>query len=162
MRSPIAEADDGAPLLLINRFGKGHAILLNVLSRDYQMWRTQGTEGPFREAVAGLLEEASAPKAAVRCEVKVRGKEKLQRLPASETHHYRLGDASYVGVMRSAKQRMDDLIFLADNRPKPVWIQLPEKAHVYGRPPGRVPRPRRPLRRRTLSRPNRVLRPATL
>ena len=126
-----AEADDGTPLLLINKFGKGHAILLNVLSRDYQMWRTQGTEGPFREAVAGLLEEASAPKAAVRCEVKVRGKEKLQRLPASETHRFRLGDASYVGVMRSAKQRMDDLIFLADNRPKPVWIQLPEKAHVY-------------------------------
>ena len=128
---PHALADDGTPLLLVNQFGKGHAVLLNVLSRDYQIWRTLGTETAFREAVADLLEEVTAPKATVRCEVKVRGDDTLHRLAGCETHRYRLGDATYVGLVRTAKMRPDDMLYLADNRPKPVWIQFSEPAHVY-------------------------------
>ena len=128
---PHALADDGTPLLLVNQFGKGHAILLNVLSRDYQIWRTLGTEGAFREAVADLLEDVGTPKSPVRCEVKVRGDDTLRRLPGCETHRYRLGDAAYIGLVRTAKMRPDDMVFMADNRPKPVWIQFSEPAHVY-------------------------------
>jgi len=128
---PHASDGDGTPILLINSFGKGYAVLLNVLSRDYQIWRTLGTESAFREAVAGLLEETGVPRAPIRCEVMVRGENDPRPLPACEIHRYRLGEATYVGFMRMAKMRPDDMLFMADNRPKPVWIQFPETAHVY-------------------------------
>ena len=124
-------ADDGTLLFLVNRSGAGTAILLNVLSRDYQIWRTAGTEAPFRESVAELLREAGAPTGPVRVEAKVLGEETHRRVGACEIHRFRLGDAEYVGLIRMAKTRPDDMIFLADNRPKPVWIQFPQAVHVY-------------------------------
>ncbi len=127
----IAQTADGTPLLLAHRFGKGHAILLNVLSRDYQIRRTSATEMPFRDAVAGVLAERVGLKPAIGCEVRAAGEEEPHRIQVTEFHRYELGGAAYMGALRHPKLRADDAIYMSDLRPKPAWITLDRKAHVY-------------------------------
>jgi Beta-galactosidase/Beta-galactosidase trimerisation domain len=128
----MAEAAGRAPVLLVNTFGAGHSIYLNVLARDYQIWRTRAVEMPFRDTVGALLAEHGGVTAAVACDVEVRGTTTpSHRILASETHRYTLDAAGYVAIMRHAKLRPDDSIYIADLRPKPVHITFDKKAHVY-------------------------------
>lgn len=126
-----AKTADGTPLLLVHRYGKGSAILLNVLVRDYQIWRTSGTEMSFRDTIAGLLADRAGLKPAIRCDVHTSGVKQPHRIQVTEFHRYELGGASYVGLLRHPKLRPDDAIYMADLRPKPAWITFDRKAHVY-------------------------------
>ncbi len=126
-----AKDADGTPLLMVNRFGQGCAVLLNVLARDYQIRRTMATEMPFRDAVAGLLADRGVMKPAIGCEVSAAGEDEPHRIQVTEFHRYQLDGADYVGVLRHPKLRADDAIYMADLRPKPAWITLHRKAHVY-------------------------------
>ncbi|MBN2308669.1 MAG: beta-galactosidase trimerization domain-containing protein, partial [Candidatus Hydrogenedentes bacterium] len=127
----LGRTEGGTPILIRHSYGKGHAILLNLLARDYQIWRTLANEMPFRDTVAGMLAEGPGIRPAVACDITSRGVKQPHRIQACEFHRYRLGGASYLGVLRVPKLRPDDLIYSADARPKPVWMTLPEKAHVY-------------------------------
>ena len=132
----LGRSESGTPILLFNAYGKGRALLLNFLARDYQIWRTQGTEMPFRDAVAGILEGETGLKPAVTCEVVCASEgKKAHRIQACELHRYEWGNpeftTTYIAFLRQPKLRPDDMVYMADNRPKPCWIQFPEKAHVY-------------------------------
>jgi hypothetical protein len=122
---------DGVPILLTHKYGRGCAILLNVLARDYQIWRTLATEMPFRDAVARIAREKAALEPPIKCDVSARGEDTPHRIQATEFHRYRLGAAEYVAALRCPKLRPDDAIYLADPRPKMVWLTFARKAHVY-------------------------------
>ena len=126
----MGQTEGGAPIFLVHEYGKGRAVCLNVLARDYQIWRTKATEMPFRDAVGRMLAEAGVTPA-VACEVTVRGEDATHRVQASEIHRYGLDGAYYVGMLRHAKMRPDDSVYLADLRPKPVHIAFDRTAHVY-------------------------------
>ncbi len=126
-----AKSRDGVPVLTWHTYGKGGALLLNVLSRDYQIWRTLAAEMPFRDAVAKILSDKAGLRPTIRCDVAARGEPAPHRIQATEFHRYRLGKAGYVGVLRNPKLRPDDAVYLADLRPKMVWMTFDRKAHVY-------------------------------
>jgi hypothetical protein len=114
---------------LIHRYGEGRAILLNMLMGDYQVWRTMGTEQPFRQAVERLLTGAGI-QPAVRAEVNVRGLG-LRPLPATEVHRFRRDGLEYVGLLRHAKLRVDERVYFADQRPQLATLHFGRAAHVY-------------------------------
>jgi len=125
------ETDGGTPIFLVHQYGRGRAILLNVLARDYQIWRTAGTEMPFRQAVGQLLTDAGIePYPEVKCVVGA-GEPSAHPLQVTEVHRYELGGARYVGLLGHHKLRPDDVIYMADLRPKPVSITFDGPWHVY-------------------------------
>ena len=128
---PRAFTENGVPLFFVNTFGEGWAVFLNMLCRDYQIWRTLGTEMPFRRAVGNLLAEVSGLAPEVDIQVEVRGPDESHRLQSSEIRRYTLGDGEYVGVLRHPKLRPDDSIWMADQRPKPGWMTFAREAHIY-------------------------------
>ena len=122
---------DDTPIFVVNRFGGGSAILLNLLARDYQIWRTAGTEMPFRQTLAALLAEAgidSYPQ--VKCMVNF-GKQKEHPIQVTEVHRYELDGGRYVGLLRHHKLRPDDNVHMADLRLKPVMVHFDRPWHVY-------------------------------
>lgn len=125
----LGRAGESVPVVLVHRYGEGRALLLNMLLGDYQIWRTMGTELPFRRMVEGLLAGAGL-KPAVRAEVKVRqwGRRSLQ---ATEVHRFRREGLEYAGLLRHAKLRVDETVYLADRRPKLATIHFGRAAHVY-------------------------------
>ena len=125
----LGQTADATPVFLVNSFGKGQAILFNIMIRDYQIWRTMSTELPFRQTVARLLSESGITPA-IRIDVTNRDKT-VSPLQASEIHRFRLGNTEYVGLLRHAKLRPDESVYMADQRPKAVWITFDRKAHVY-------------------------------
>ena len=126
----LGKAADGTPILMIHQYGQGHAILLNVLSRDYHAWRLAATEMPLRDAVARLLSEQTGLRPAIRCEVGFPDK-KTHHIQVTEFHRYELDGANYVGVLRHPVSRPFNSLHMADQRPKSVWIYFDRKAHVY-------------------------------
>ena len=126
----MGKAADGTPILMVHQYGQGHAILLNVLSRDYHAWRMAATEMPLRDAVARLLSEQTGLRPAIRCEVGTRGG-KTHHIQVTEFHRYELDGANYVGLLRHPVSRPFDSLHMADQRPKSVWINFDRKAHVY-------------------------------
>ncbi len=122
----------GAPLLFVHAFGEGQAVFLNFLCRDYQIWRTLGTEMPFRDAFGAVLTGCTGLQPVVDVQVTVRGKDKpSHRLQASEINRFSLGTGEYVGILRHPKLRPDDSIWMADQRPKPAWVTFAREAHIY-------------------------------
>ncbi|MBN1347743.1 MAG: beta-galactosidase trimerization domain-containing protein [Phycisphaerae bacterium] len=126
-----AKTESGTPILTVHECGKGHAVLLNLLSRDYQIWRTLATEMTFRDAVADVLAKTAQLTPEVRCDVECGREKKSHRIQATEIHRCELGGARYVGLLQLGKLRPDDVVYMADMRPKSVWITFDEKAHVY-------------------------------
>ena len=127
----MAHSAGGTPTILVNRVGNGTGILLNVLARDYQIWRTTATELPFREVLGRVLGQAGIkPYPGLKCSVN-EGSDSEHPLQATEVHRYALGRGRYVGLLRHAKLRPDGPVFMADLRPKPVWIRFEQTAHVY-------------------------------
>ncbi len=125
----LGKTSGNVPVFLLHQYGKGRAILLNVMARDYQIWRTLATELPFRKSLAKLLDE-SGIKPAIHTEVPyLRGKK--TPLQATEYYRYALDGASYVGLLRHGKFRADETVTMADQRPKPLWITFDRTAHVY-------------------------------
>ena len=121
----------GTPILTFNRYGSGSAIMLNFLARDYQIWRTAGTELAFRKALNGLLAEAdieSYPQ--VKCVMNFGDKESYP-VRVTEVHRYELDGGRYVGLLRHHKLRPDDNVHMADLRLKPVLIHFDQPWHVY-------------------------------
>ena len=121
----------GVPILTVHPYGKGRAVLLNVLARDYQIWRTRGTEMPFRDAVAALLATDAGLEPKTDCRIAARSEDGTHRIQVTERHRYQLGAATYVGLLRHARLRPDEEVEMADQRPKPGWIRFDRKAHVY-------------------------------
>lgn len=118
-----------APVLMIHEYGQGKAVLLNALARDYQIWRTLGTEMPFRRSVAGALRWAGlAPR--VECSVHA-GRHGKRPLQATERVRFVDGEAEYVGILREFALRPDERIVLSDLRPHPTTIDFGREAHVY-------------------------------
>ena len=122
---------DGTPILLSNRYGQGRAILLNVMIRDYQIWRTLSTEVPCRDAVAALLADEAGLEPAIGCEVAALYEDQTHRVQATEFHRYTLGGGEYVAFLRHPKLRPDSAVYMSDLRPKPAWITFGRTAHVY-------------------------------
>ena len=121
----------GVPILTVNRFGSGSAILLNFLARDYQIWRTAGTEMHFRKALGALLAEAGTdPYPQVKCVVNF-GEHKSYPIQVTAVHRYELDGGRYVGLLRHHKLRPDDNVHMADLRLKPVLIHFDRPWHVY-------------------------------
>ena len=122
---------DGTPIFTVNPYGGGSAILLNLLARDYQIWRTAGTEMPFRKTLGALLAEAGIePYPQVKCVVNF-GKQKEHPIQVTEVNRYELDGGHYVGLLRHHKLRPDDNVHMADIRLKPVMIQFDQAWHVY-------------------------------
>ncbi len=128
---PMGKTAKGTPILLVNKYGQGCAILLNALARDYQIARTLATEMPLRNTVARLLAARAGLQPAIRCDVSGGPGENPHRIQATESHQYDLGGARYVGLLRHPKLRPDDCVYMSDLRPKPVWVTFDRKAHVY-------------------------------
>lgn len=126
-----ARTADGTSVLLVHTYGRGCAILLNGLARDYQIRRTAATEMPFRDGVAALLADRAGLRPAIACDVAARDAKGLHRIQVTEFHRYRLDGVEYVGLLRHPKLRPDDAVYMADLRPKPAWITFDHKAHVY-------------------------------
>ena len=124
-------ATDGAPVLLTHEYGKGRAITLNVMIRDYQVWRTLATEMPFRDAIAGLLATQADIRPVIACDVSSRHDEKPHRIRVTDVYRYKLDGGEYVGLLRHVRLRPDEEVPMADLRPKPAWITFERKAHVY-------------------------------
>jgi len=125
----LGKTHRGAPIFLVHKFGEGRAILLNVMARDYQIWRSLATELPFRKSVTKLL-EAAGIRPSVRTQVPcLRGK--VTPLQATEWYRYELDGGHYVGLLRHGKLRPDETVYMADQRPKPLWITFDRAAHVY-------------------------------
>ncbi|UCH36285.1 MAG: beta-galactosidase trimerization domain-containing protein, partial [Armatimonadota bacterium] len=125
------ETESDTPIFLVHRYGKGTAIVLNVLARDYQIWRTAATEMPFRQAVGGLLADAGIePYPEVKCVVGAGGSAE-HPLQATEVHRYEIGGARYVGLLRHHKLRPDEVIYMADLRPKAVSVTFDRPWHIY-------------------------------
>ena len=105
--------------------------MLNCLSRDYQIWRTAGTEMAFRKKLNGLLAEAgieSYPQ--VQCVTNF-GEQGSYPVRVTEVHRYELEGGRYVGLLRHHKLRPDDNVHMADLRVKPVMIHFDPSWHVY-------------------------------
>jgi len=114
------KTENGTPIFAVHRYGQGSAVLLNVLARDHQIWRTAATEMPFRAAVGRLLADAGIE---LYPDVKlVVGTGGLFEHPiqVTEVHRYELDGAKYVGLLRHHKLR-----------PKPISIEFNHQAHVY-------------------------------
>ena len=125
----MGKTRSGVPIFLVHEFGRGQVILLNVMARDYQIWRARATELPFRKSVAKLLDEAGV-RPAVRTQVPyLRGK--VAPLQATACYRYELDGALYIGLLRHGKLRPDETVYMADQRPKPLWITFDRTAHVY-------------------------------
>ena len=125
------ETEGGTPILIAHEYGQGHAILLNVLARDYQIWRTAGTEMPFREAVGQLLADAGIdPYPFIKCMVST-GAASQHPIQVTGVYRYELDGANYVGLLRDHKLRPDEPTYMADLRAKPVTIKFDHQAHVY-------------------------------
>jgi len=121
----------GTPIFTFNRYGNGSAIMLNFLARDYQIWRTAGTELAFRKELNGLLAEAgieSYPQ--VKCVMNF-GEKGSYPVRVTEVHRYELEGGRYVGLLRHHKLRPDDNVHMADLRLKPVMIHFDQPWHVY-------------------------------
>ena len=121
----------GTPIFTFNRYGNGSAIMLNFLARDYQIWRTAGTELAFRKELNGLLAEAgieSYPQ--VKCVMNF-GEKGSYPVRVTEVHRYELEGGRYVGLLRHHKLRPDDNVHMADLRVKPVMIHFDQPWHVY-------------------------------
>jgi hypothetical protein len=128
---PHGKAADGTPILLLNTYGRGRALMLNALARDYQIQRALAVEVPLRDAVARLLAESAGLAPAIRCDVAAAGEKTPHRIQATEFHRYDLEGTEIVGLLRHPKLRPDDAVYMADLRPKPVWITFDRKSHVY-------------------------------
>jgi len=120
---------EGKPVLTLNAFGKGKAILLNALAGEYQIYRTASTELAFRNTVEEILAKVGI-KPKIRCTTKYRGVGELP-LQMTEIHRFDLDGATYVGLLRSAKLRRDHLVNAADLRPKRADTDFGRKTHVY-------------------------------
>ena len=127
----LAQTAEGAPILLVHKYGQGTTVLLNVMARDYQVARTYGSELNFRDSMTRFLAEQASLKPSVDCQVASRDEKQTHRIQATEFNSYRLDDAEYVGVLRHHKLRADDVARMADLRPKPCWITFDHKSHVY-------------------------------
>ena len=101
-----------------------------MLTRDYQIWRTAGTEMPFRDAVGQLLADAGIESYPVKCTVGTGGAFE-HPIQVTGVYRYELDGANYVGLLRDHKLRSDDAIYMADLRAKPITIRFDHKAHVY-------------------------------
>ena len=125
----LARGGDGAPLLMVHEYGRGKVILFNMLARDYQIWRTLADEFPFRQSVAGALSWAGMTP---RVEGWIHDARAGRRpLPATEKVRFVDGDAEYIGLLRDAQLRYDDIIHMSDLRPHPTVIDFGREAHVY-------------------------------
>jgi hypothetical protein len=125
------KSESSTPIFIVHKYGQGTAILLNALARDYQIWRTAATEMVFRDAFGQLLADAGVePFAEVKCTVN-KDSDIEHAIQVTEIHRYRWDGARYVGFLRHAKLRPDGVVFMADLRAKPVWIQFDSKWHVY-------------------------------
>jgi hypothetical protein len=127
----FAQTADGTPSLLVNQSGRGMTILLNLMARQYQITRTLGREMLFRDSLAGILANHASIKPPIDCQVASADEDETHRIQVTEFNRYRLDKAHYVGVLRHHKMRGDDAPQMADWRPKPCWISLDRKSHVY-------------------------------
>ncbi|MBI3921096.1 MAG: beta-galactosidase trimerization domain-containing protein, partial [Armatimonadetes bacterium] len=109
--------------VLVNRFGRGTAILLNLRLDQYGStgWglpaglRGRGEEGPVRSLVARLLiERGIAPPIALQ----------LSSGPQAgvEIKRYRVGELEYVGILSNS---------MVPRKDQAATINLPRKSHVY-------------------------------
>jgi len=126
----MGSTESGVPIFTVNKYGQGTAILLNVLARDYQIWRTTAIEMGFRNALGRLLADAGVEPYPIKCVVN-KGTDIEHGIQVTQIHRYELDGAQYVGLLRHAKLRPDDSVYMADLRPKPVTITFTRKGHVY-------------------------------
>ncbi|MCF7854030.1 MAG: beta-galactosidase [Candidatus Pacebacteria bacterium] len=125
----LARTGTQTPLMMIHEYGRGKAILLNTMARDYQLWRTLGREMPFRQAVAATLKWAGmTPRVECRVHAFRAGQRPLQ---ATEKVRFVHGDLEYVGILRDFSLRPDERIILSDMRAHPTRIDFGRRAHVY-------------------------------
>jgi hypothetical protein len=125
----LARTDRGTPLLMVHEWGRGKAVLLNVLARDYQVWRTLGREMPFRRTVAELLRWGGmSPR--VECSVHA-GRHGKRPLQATERVRFLDGEVEYVGILRDVALRPDERVLFSDTRAHPTTIDFGRLAHVY-------------------------------
>ena len=125
----LARNGRGTSVPMLHEYGQGKAILLNALARDYQVWRTLGTEMPFRQSVAGALRWAGfVPR--VECGVHA-GPHGRRPLQATERVRFVDGAAEYVGILRDFALRPDERILFSDMRAHPTTIDFGREAHVY-------------------------------
>lgn len=124
--------DGSTPVVIVNKFGQGSAVLFNMVFRDYSILRTYGKEMGLRNLFANILATTNVPlKPKVNCEVFTAVDKTNHRIQATEFNNYQLDGAEYVGVLRHHKTRPDYVSRMADSRPKPCWITFDHKSHVY-------------------------------
>ena len=126
----LAFSSKGTPLLIINEYGRGKAILFNMLARDYQIWRTLSREAPFRQSIAAVLSWAGMnPR--VKCSVHASGDTGMRALSATQKVRLLDSKVEYVGILRDFALRPDERITMSDMRAHPTAIDFGREAHVY-------------------------------
>jgi len=125
----LASNSKGTPLLMVNEYGKGKAILFNMMARDYQIWRVLGEEMPFRQSVAAILKWAGmTPR--IECRVNA-GTLGIRPLQATWKVRFVDDKTEYVGILRDFALRCDERIAMSDLRAHPTKIDFGREAHVY-------------------------------
>jgi len=122
----LGRSSSGTPLMTVNNYGKGKAILLNMLARDYLLVRSTAQELPLRHSASALLAWTGIEPA-----VRSNLLDNRRPMQATETIRYLDGQVEYVGMLRDSY--FDNWMYpqLAEQRPMPVMIDFGREAHVY-------------------------------
>lgn len=105
-----------APAVIINRFGKGRAILLNYFVGRYNSLLDRGQADLLRELYRELFKIAG-------CERKLTATSKSKDAPGAELVRFRYGGIELLGFAKRA--------LTSENYPLKVQIKLPENEHIY-------------------------------
>ena len=104
------------PVAIVNRFGAGRAVCLNLALDRYAALRREGQAGPVKDLLRRLLELAG-----VRSRIKLHAA--TGEVKACEIVRFRDGQVEYVGLMKSKVK--------GEPAPLEAHVVFPGKAHVY-------------------------------
>ncbi|NLB97299.1 MAG: hypothetical protein GX785_16515 [Armatimonadetes bacterium] len=120
----MARAEDGSPLLLVNRAGAGRAILLNF---QMSVANPEAPEAMEARRLAKALLEVGGARAAITF-----SDPKGEPMPFTETRVWRNGDALVFGLWRQMQCAwFGPKTGTIAGKPVPARVTLPEPRHVY-------------------------------
>ncbi len=121
-----------APAVIVNRYGKGFAVYLNLDMRDYGKLRLSPPKGKaHRELMRKLFKMAG-----LEAPVKVVNADTAQEVACVEVWRYKGGSAEYIALIRNPEFRAGELRSVgyptneAIERPERVRITFPRRART--------------------------------
>ena len=117
-------SDEGTPVFITRRHGKGRACLMNMAPQHYLTLRCAGRGLGMQVRMAEFLATAGV-------EPDIRAKAVGGHTARLRLFRFRDGDADLVGILRPHKRLLDEPEAFADRSPRPFRIEFGRKRHVY-------------------------------